>query len=301
MSQPGFHHESSVLRGFENELSGINPSGVASAIVLLTPHLAENDTALIRKIAYAFHQQGSSVIWRIRADAGAEKRTMYVPPSGDCSANGKLINRNRYFGRTHAVGEFFRRLQGKLSKTLYMLKGQRLEESLTKILSKLKPGSSVLMAFPTIEDFHDIFLMVASLQLDRPMPCTLHVLSKDFFLPELSGSWRSVARRLQSGSPFETIMFHSDGRLPLSNEKENCTIDFPIHELTAAECESTTLVKRFGFVAPVERKAHHATIQAMKISKFGPIAIQVSALWGRVGSTAIFEAQARYLIERGFF
>jgi hypothetical protein len=95
-------------------------------------------------------------------------------------------------------------------------------------------------------------------------------------------------------------MFHSDGRLPLSNEKEDCTIDFPIHELTAAECESTTLIKRFGFVAAAERKANHATIQAIRISKFGPIAIQVSALWGRVGSTAIFEAQARYLIERGF-
>ena len=131
--------------------------------------------------------------------------------------------------------------------------------------------------------------MVASLQLDRPMPCTLHILSKDFFLPELSGSWRSVAHRLQSGSPFETIMFHSDGRLPLSKEIEDCNINFPIHELTAAECESAILIKRFGFVAPSELTAKDAALQAMRISEFGPIAIQVSALWGRVGGTAYCE------------
>ena len=35
-------------------------------------------------------------------------------------------------------------------------------------------------------------------------------------------------------------------------------------------------------------------------ANFGPLALNVSALWGRVGSTAIFDAQSQWLLDRGY-
>jgi glycosyltransferase involved in cell wall biosynthesis len=290
------------LHSWKNPSPAIEPPEAPPAIVLLAPDQTESDPDrdLMRRIAHAFQERGSQVVWRIRAEC-ATGVTKYVAAHKEYTA-GELIHRRKpELGREpkRTVHRLFDQVLEKLQKGLFTLKRQAREEDLADIISKLKPGSSVLMAFPKVDDFHEIFLLIAALRLEKPIPCTLHILSAEFSMPGLTESWNALARRLQSGSPFQTLIFHVDRRSPARQQPIGARVAFPVQQLTAAECDSATLVERFGFVRLAE--LNQRTSQAVSVREFGPLAIQVSALWGRVGSTAIFEAQAKYLVERGFF
>src|SRR5262249_33573960 len=52
------------------------------------------------------------------------------------------------------------------------------------------------------------------------------------------------------------------------------------------------------FVDLIARRAL-SEAPSFTVEKFGPVALVVTALWGRVGSTLIFDAQTEFLIESG--
>jgi hypothetical protein len=109
-----------------------------------------------------------------------------------------------------------------------------------------------------------------------------------------------LAARLKSGSPIRTIVLHAD-------TAEQChalerSLSLRVYE-RSDDYDPATLLRRFAAAPfPVPRAAHGSldVPPSLVVDRFGPVALLISALWGRTGSSAVFDAQTRYLLERGF-
>ena len=144
-----------------------------------------------------------------------------------------------------------------------------------------------------------LFDVLPYLAVSRPVPTTLHVRFASTCAGAGAGG-RMLAARLKSGSPIRTIVLHAD-------RAEQCRalergLSLTVHEC-GGEHDPEALLRRFAAAPlPVSPAAHDSMLvpPSLVVDKFGPVVLLVSALWGRTGSTTIFDAQTRYLLERGF-
>jgi hypothetical protein len=153
---------------------------------------------------------------------------------------------------------------------------------LVALLRGLGPGDRVVV--PTAEPVHLELLLglVPHLGLDRPSPAALHLgLADGTRLPTGKGEVDAATLRLRlaTGCPFRTLTLHaSDG----ARRCWEALLGLPVR------------------AEPLPGPDEGAAPASLRLDAFGPVALLVSAFWGRVGSSAIFEAQTRHLIERGF-
>ncbi|WP_419913039.1 glycosyltransferase [Hoeflea sp.] len=160
-----------------------------------------------------------------------------------------------------------------------------------------------LILMPAVEVWHleALLGLAAQLQLDNPLPI------KFVAVPAQRQSMRdtpgladraTLKSRLQSGSPFHRITVltanGTDGSASRWNDISTVQIDRTADHLAFPAPEAVA-----GFVKKI-READAESNYSLVVDSFGPIAIVSSAFWGRVGSSAIFDAQVRVLIELGF-
>jgi glycosyltransferase involved in cell wall biosynthesis len=120
--------------------------------------------------------------------------------------------------------------------------------------------------------------------LERPIDSTLHVL----FAPNDSANAQkgevdleTLAQRWRTGSPFRNVYFHAADAAAAAARSRQTGLD--------VRCGSPLAVATGSEVPP-----------SLTVDRHGPVALQITALWGRTGSTSIFDSQARFLIQRGF-
>jgi hypothetical protein len=110
-----------------------------------------------------------------------------------------------------------------------------------------------------------------------------------------------LAARLRSGSPIRTVVLHAQtaGRCQALQR----SLGLRVHECPG-DNSPPALRRRFAPASvPGSILVAHGALDvppSLVVEQLGPVAMLISALWGRVGSSAIFDAQTRYLLERGF-
>jgi GT2 family glycosyltransferase len=122
-----------------------------------------------------------------------------------------------------------------------------------------------------------LLALVPHLGRDRPLPGTLRLhFAASPLLPVGKGELDlgTLAQRLASGCPFRTLVLVAEE--PARRAALAAAIGLPVLPPDAPEDAAS-----------------------LRVEAFGPVALLVSALWGRVGSSAIFDAQTRHLIARG--
>jgi hypothetical protein len=150
--------------------------------------------------------------------------------------------------------------------------------------------------------FEMLFQLLPYLGVPRPVPATLHVR----FACSLRGKRPAqedgamLAARLRSGSPVRTIVLHAD-------TAEQChalerSLGLRVHAC-GGDHDPALLLRRFARSplpgSPAPREAPDVPA-SLVVEQFGPVVLLISALWGRTGSSTVFDVQTRYLIERGF-
>ncbi|CAH2601900.1 Glycosyltransferase [Rhodovastum atsumiense] len=170
---------------------------------------------------------------------------------------------------------------------------------LVALLRGMGPDDLVLM--PAAEPIHLELLLqlLPHLDLDTPLRATLHLLLTphprlDIGPGELDAA--TLGRRLATGCPFRRLILHAATEAEAARLQE--ALRLPVFALPAGTAPATG--------APptrVEARLRAFTSPSgtsVCIDAFGPVALVVSALWGRVGSSAIFDAQLRHLIDHGY-
>lgn len=166
--------------------------------------------------------------------------------------------------------------------------------------SKQQPDLVVLLGAEAVH-FEALLAMVPGLGLDAPLDIPLIV--------QLSGSDRiagaasfvnkaTLARRLGSGNPFaRTIVLDSI-------EPSQASSWNGLHLVRTRPAENDDDLPLSLATSIFERAEDicggRSDVSSLVVREFGPLAILSSALWGRVGSTTIFDTQMRVLINGGY-
>jgi glycosyltransferase involved in cell wall biosynthesis len=160
-----------------------------------------------------------------------------------------------------------------------------------------------VLAFPSAEPAQLDMLLRLFPQLDvsSPLPATLHVRFASTACGPRPGHEDAgmLAERLRSGSPVRTVVLHADTDGQCAALARG--LGLQVHERNCGD-DPAALRRRFA-PAPARWAAAPERLDvapSLVVDRFGPLVLLISALWGRVGSTAIFDAQTRYLLERGF-
>lgn len=150
----------------------------------------------------------------------------------------------------------------------------------------LGPQDVVLMTVHSLDQFDALFACVPFFALEAPAPAKL-ILYIEPTLAELpQEQLRLLGLQLRSGAPFaKTWLCTNDaGVAQRLREELDLHVHVCPHDKNWPEPASLTFLE-----AP----------PSLEISEFGPVALLISALWGRVGSTTVFDNQARFLLENG--
>jgi len=158
-------------------------------------------------------------------------------------------------------------------------------------LARLGPRDAAVVTASDEDDLYGLFHLLPAMQLEYAIGATLivHIPSSKAFKRKLNEA--PFADMLRIASPFRRTIF------------------------VAPRAECAGLTAQLGLVV-------HAIVDDMGSSDgaadqpvvprwcdvpadiwtdgFGPIVLVVSALWGRTGSTTVFDAQIRYLVSRGY-
>jgi Glycosyl transferases group 1 len=176
------------------------------------------------------------------------------------------------------------------------------DAELAKQIATLTAEDVLVLPSAELSHFEMLFQLLPYLGVSRPVPATLHVRFA-CSCPGLGSDHESglmLAARLKSGSPIRTIVLHAD-------TAEQCYalergLSLRVHEC-GSDHDPATLLRRFA-PAPlsVSPTAHDPldVPPSLVVNRFGPVALLISALWGRTGSSTVFDAQTRYLLKRGF-
>ncbi len=158
-------------------------------------------------------------------------------------------------------------------------------------LAGLGPKDAAIVTVSTEDQLYDLLHLLPALKLEEAIDATLII-----YLPHSEAFGRRLnellfADLLRGACPFRRTIF-----------------------LAASETESADLTAKLGLeihafddTGPTTASPDHPRMpswcdvqpQAWGGS-FGPLVLVVSALWGRTGSTTVFDAQIRYLVSRGY-
>lgn len=176
------------------------------------------------------------------------------------------------------------------------------QEGLVELVKSLGPEDVMLLPSAQLRQLEMLPELLPRLGLSRPLHTTLHVRFADPTGPAGDhGHDAMLADRLRSGSPIRTIVLHAETSGQCHALERSLALR--VHEYRRDD-SAAALRRRF---APAPLPGSITDTQAvldvppsLVVERLGPLVLLVSALWGRVGSTAIFDAQTRYLLERGF-
>ena len=155
---------------------------------------------------------------------------------------------------------------------------------LPELLAALGPRDMVLLTAAEPRHLEWLLELVPAMGIDRPIDTTLHILfaNHDAAAPARGEvDLATLATRWRSGSPFRSVFCHAENA-----------------DLATARSRQTGLVVRAE--TPIRPAADAAVPPSLTVDRLGPVALQITALWGRTGSTSIFDSQASYLVQRGF-
>jgi hypothetical protein len=176
------------------------------------------------------------------------------------------------------------------------------QEGLVELVKSLGPDDVMLLPSAQFRQLEMLPELLPRLGLSRPLHTTLHVRFADATDPAGDrGHDAMLADRLRSGSPIRTIVLHAETSGQCHALERSLALR--VHEYRRDD-NPDALRRRFA-PAPLPgsttgTKAVLDVPPSLVVERLGPLVLLVSALWGRVGSTAIFDAQTRYLLERGF-
>jgi glucosyl-dolichyl phosphate glucuronosyltransferase len=173
---------------------------------------------------------------------------------------------------------------------------------LCRLIRQCGPHDVVVMPAADGAQIEGLFDLIPKLQLGGPLPTTLHVrfATVERIQPSSGGiDQTSLGARLKSGSPFRSVFMHCEG----SERAAHLTHDLriPVHALgdESGKAGEACLLRRLSPRLSIGEPCGSDAVPSIVVESFGPVVLLVSALWGRVGSCTIFDAQTRYLIERG--
>lgn len=148
----------------------------------------------------------------------------------------------------------------------------------------------VLLADATPGRLEALFGLVPALGLDAPLDVPLIAFFDSAAARSTDGpaGLESLRERWQVGGPFRWLR-------PLTIGPAEVTANAVLS--AAALAKARDIAREIIRTARrPEREATHGLV----CNRFGPLAIVLSALWGQVGSTIIFETQARFMMARGY-
>jgi glucosyl-dolichyl phosphate glucuronosyltransferase len=169
--------------------------------------------------------------------------------------------------------------------------------SLLELLQRC--GNQDLIVFPAAEAVHLEMLLqlLPGLEITAPLPTTLHMRFASMARLHVGPGeldTETIAARLANGTPVRSLVFHADGADEAARYSREIGLTVGV---IAPDVSLTNLI----FCHPAADSRHSGTsAPSLVVEKLGPVALVISALWGRVGSSAVFEAQTRYLIARGY-
>lgn len=137
-------------------------------------------------------------------------------------------------------------------------------------------------------DVEALFDCLPRFGLTKPAPASLHILLGHTLAETSERQLKLLGQRLRSGAPCQRVHLYAADSATASAVQG--AFGAPVHLLSG--CDEAE------FVEDVRARAlEHAP--SLTLTQFGPVVLLVSALWGRVGSTMIFDAQTQFLIENG--
>lgn len=166
------------------------------------------------------------------------------------------------------------------------------EVDLAELLASCGPSDVVLLPAAEPWQLESLLGLVPALGVDGPVDSTLHACFRrdDVGVAGLGEvDLESFATRWTTGAPFRHLYLHAvDEEAAVARTAQ---LGLPVR---ADDAEPG--IGAYGPFATIGA----ATPSTMTVDRFGPVALQVTALWGRTGSASIFDPQARYLLQRGF-
>ena len=159
-------------------------------------------------------------------------------------------------------------------------------------------GELVLIPRAELIHLEALLSLPAKLGLDQPLGQTLVAnFCGTSNVPVTPGEVdeETLADRLKSGSPFMQIHLTAPSQTDAQSDAET----LPIQTLGRKKTASGVDLARYVFRL-LDQGARGAPTPSIRVPQFGPVAVVLSALWGRTGSTAIFQSQVRHLVRRGF-
>jgi hypothetical protein len=158
----------------------------------------------------------------------------------------------------------------------------------TAFAGGLRPEDAVAWVAQSPADFDAIFDCLPRFAMTAPTPASLHVLLLPTMLNTDVDQLRLLAKCLLTGAPCQHVfLYATDGF-----DAETLTQAFGFEVSALENCDVSEFLRRVR-----DRKLIGAP--SLTVTQFGPVVMLISALWGRVGSTMIFDAQTRFLIEAG--
>lgn len=190
---------------------------------------------------------------------------------------------------------------GEMQEDPSLLTAAHAQRNLNTLIAELGPSDVMVIPAANLMQLESLYHLYPTLQLSSPIPSTLHVrltLAEPGGAASASGA-ELVGKRLKSSLPIRTLVLHTETP---DHDALQRSLDLPVH-YDDTDLDPERLRRRFGVAPLAESPSPHRVLDvvpSLVVERFGPLVVLVSALWGRTGSTLIFDAQARYLIERGF-
>lgn len=164
---------------------------------------------------------------------------------------------------------------------------ERIAEVVT-FASNLSADDAIILPANSMVDFDALFDCLPRFGLTKPAAARLYVWLGPQLLDVGNEQLRLLGLRLRAGSPFKSVWFYTSDRQ--AAQKLQAAIEAPVYTCSGRD--------RAGFAELVAARSLTEGA-SFEVKQFGPIVLLTSALWGRVGSTMIFDAQAKFLIESG--
>jgi GT2 family glycosyltransferase len=168
------------------------------------------------------------------------------------------------------------------------------------LIAACGPNDVVILPAAEWASIEAMLALVPRLRLDRPLASTLHVrFASTSRLRTTKGSVdvATLGQRLKSGSPFRYIVFHADPEVCDDLSRRLGAVVHPLR--ISAQGDNDDLLNRFAPTLKSVSETPQVRGASIVVDNFGPFVLVVSALWGRVGSSIIFDSQTKYLIDRG--
>lgn len=238
------------------------------------------DRTFTQRLTKAFFAQGWKVNWAIDIDDDLA--------SPDCATIHRILPPSRVIESTLVSSSIFHNADN------------------TALVNLIKQcGERDLIVIPAGEPVHLEMLMqlLPELEISSPLPTTLHM--RFTSAPRIivnPGDFDSttIAARLSNGFPVRSLILHADTRELAQRYAQEIRLPVFTFEYDVNDCVRIP-DRKLPQLLPCHHEPNRSSMAHSLVTEaHGPIAILISALWGRVGSSHVFDAQTRYLIARGY-